>query len=384
MENSAIKRRSIGGDSITTTIATTTTTMIPSLMVLCRTVVTNHLERYTPESFRICDIYEWDEIIQLRHSMTQPNKKLTLLSSGNHHSASNDIDGNGRLLPALSEKVLQQIEECNEHLADSTVADTLVWKDCVEFRFKRNVGLLRPPILFEPWPLLVHRIQQQCQILSATTMMEHGNMEDHIAHPTTEEINKAIHVLQSTTWNVALIRDTGIGKIVKRLLKKISNNNTAINTLTEKHTIILQQLLSGWMHLASTNNTTGIFQWKEITVSTSSSASSASSSTSGKKLSLTPTTATAAHDHSNDDDAIQSSDLQLLEKCLSWRQLYQVLEHRKGIIQATQGKRMREIRNNVGFIQYMHWNTFYMLTILINSHFDCVFFGICTSLIRWK
>ena len=78
-------------------------------------------------------------------------------------------------------------------------------------------------------------------------------------------------------------------------------------------------------------------------------------------MSLTPTTATAAHDHSNDDDAIQSSDLQLLEKCLSWRQLYQVLEHRKGIIQATQGKRMREIRNNVGFIQYMHWNTFYML-----------------------
>jgi hypothetical protein len=40
-------------------------------------------------------------------------------------------------------------------------------------------------------------------------------------------------------------------------------------------------------------------------------------------------------------------DLQLLEKCLSWRQLYVALEQRKVKIQATQGKRMREIRNNV-------------------------------------
>jgi hypothetical protein len=334
--------------------------MIPSLALLCRTVVTNHLERYTPESFRICDIYEWDEIIQLRHRMTQPNKKVTLLvPNGNHHhhhhhhhncSSSNDIDGNGRLLPAISEKVLQQIEECNEHLADSVVADTMVWKDCVEYRFKRNVGSLRPPILFEPWPLLVQRIQHQCcppltALISQPTSAlitddvdDNNNNEGPIAKPTTTEINEAIHMLQSTIWNVALLRDTGIGKIVKRLLKKISNgkksgtdssnSSGSCNVhLTEEHSILLQQLLSGWMQLANTKNTTGIYQWKQETT----------------------TASTNTNNCNNIDATIQASDLLLLEKCLSWRQLYVVLEHRKGIIQATQGKRMREIRNNVRY-----------------------------------
>lgn len=327
-------------------------TKIPSLAVLCRIVVTNHLERYTPESFQICDIYEWDEIIQLRHSMTQPNKKLTLLASGNHNSnnnlsCSNDIDGHGRLLPAISEKVLQQIEECNEHLADSIVADTLVWKDCVEYRFKRNVGLLRPPLLFEPWPILVQHIQTHCQTLS--TIVVDDKMDDRdraaVAMPAADEINEAIRVLQSTTWNVALLRDTGIGKIVKRLLKKISTGKKE-NIFTEKQSIILQQLLSGWMHLANTNNTTGIYEWKEMTTTATKT-----TTTSGKKLSSTDTatvTATTTISPPNhEEDAMKCNDLQLLEKCLSWRQLYQILEHRKGIIQATQGKRMREIRNNV-------------------------------------
>jgi hypothetical protein len=69
MESCHSERSRIGGD----------VAAIPTLVVLCRTVVTNNLERYTPESFYICDIYEWEEIIRLRHSTTQPNKKQTFL-----------------------------------------------------------------------------------------------------------------------------------------------------------------------------------------------------------------------------------------------------------------------------------------------------------------
>lgn len=331
------------------------TLMIPSLVVLCRTVVTNHLERYTPESFHICDIYEWDEIVRLRHAMTQPNKKLTSPVPGNHHHHhhhshhSNDLDGNGRLLPAISEKVLQPIEECNEHLADSTVADTLVWKDCVEYRFKRNVGLLRPPVLFEPWPLLVQRLQTYGQILSAAASLlvtdhvhETNNTETKNTPSTsTVDINEVIQGLQSTTWNVALLRDTGIGKIVKRVLKKMCTTKTGSSptaTLTEEHYIVLQQLLSGWMQLATTNNTTGIYQWKATTTTTTITTTSSSTT------SITPSVEDVNHTTTM---TTAKDDLQLLEKCLSWRQLYVALEQRKVTIQATQGKRMREIRNNV-------------------------------------
>lgn len=327
MDSNLSERSGIDGDAVGT--------VIPSLVFLCRTVVTNNLERYTPESFYICDVYEWEEIIQLRHSTTQPNKKRALGS----HLGTNDLDGNGRLLPAISDKVLQQIEECNEHIADSAIADTLVWKDCVEYRFKRNVGLLRPPILFVPWPILVQHIQNQCQTLSSIIIDSAGDGKEVVSKLTVDAISEAIHVLQSTTWNVALLRDTGIGKIVKRLLKKLPGNKTGRSCISDNHLIILQKLLSGWMNLATTNNITGTYQWKE-------------SSSSTKKVASTTMSSTL----DSEEEAIQSSDLQLLEKCLSWRQLYQVLERRKGVIQATQGKRMRDIRNQVPTVVLTMWH----------------------------
>ena len=270
-------------------------TTIPSLVFLCRTVVTINLERYTPESFRICDIYEWEEIIRLRHTMTQPQQ------NHHHHHQNDSLDGNGRLLPAISEKVLLPIEECNEHLNDSIVADNLVWKDCVEYHFKRSV--IRPPILFVPWPILVQQIQTQCgQILSSLIIMEDVNNDKRNMNsrnvrltnhttlppkhsqqlPTLEEIANAIYILQTTTWNIELLRDTGIGKIIKRVLKQYqpqpptlkrsSHNNTntgssstTIRHMTESQIKILQQLLEGWMNLAKNHQpvTGGIYQWKE-------------------------------------------------------------------------------------------------------------------------
>ena len=366
--------------------AAATTTTIPSLVFLCRTVVTVHLERYTPESFRICDIYEWEEIIQLRHAMTQPQQ--TRPAHQTHHDS---LDGHGRLLPAISGKVLLPIEECNEHLNDSVMADTLVWKDCVEYHFKRSVGfLIRPPILFVPWPILVQQIQTTCgQVLSSFIMEDdkndnaknNNNSNYNVRRantntpplqpkptPTSEEIAVALHTLQGTTWNIALLRDTGIGKIVKRLLKqqlqlqqtskrsshKISSTTSAI--VTEPQIKILQQLLAGWMNLAKNNHllTAGLYQWKEqedeiITAGTTKPISSSSSVEKKRSLPNASPTATDHNHHSPSDDmAMQKNqDLQLLEKCLSWRQLYQVLEDRKRHIQATQGQRMREIRNQV-------------------------------------
>jgi hypothetical protein len=92
------------------------------------------------------------------------------------------------------------------------------------------------------------------------------------------------------------------------------------------------------MQLATTNNTTGIYQWKATTTTTTITTTSSSTT------SITPSVEDVNHTTTM---TTAKDDLQLLEKCLSWRQLYVALEQRKVTIQATQGKRMREIRNNV-------------------------------------
>ena len=120
--------------------------------------------------------------------------------------------------------------------------------------------------------------------------------------------------------------------------------------MTDPQIQILQQLLSGWMNLAKHNQSasTGIYQWNEGEGITTKSTSISSPLPSNEKKRSSTTNTDHHHAHSNGDMAIQNSqDLQLLEKCWSWRQLYQVLEQRKRLIQVTQGQRMREIRNQV-------------------------------------
>lgn len=251
-----------------------------SLVALCRAVVTTNLERYPPESFGICDPDEWQAIVRLRHASTQPKRVIGAAVTG--------LDGTGRLVPAVAEKLLHAIEECNPHLSDCPVADTLMWKDCVEYRFRRGAGLTRPTALHLPWPLLVHELQVQANHLMTSS-----------ASPTVD-IQEVINILRAAPMNVALLKDSGVGKTVKKAIKKVD----------AEWKTQLEDLLSVWMEMAATDGVV-------------------SSNTQTKH-----------------DDTTQE-DLELAETCHSWRQLFAVLKHRNEELRTTQGKRMREIRNNV-------------------------------------
>jgi hypothetical protein len=404
------------GTTITnaTNTNTYTTTGIPSLIHLCRTVVTNNIERYAPESFQICDVYEWEEIIKLRYTLTQPKKvtlhllqspsvaSITSTAHSNGSSTGTDLDGNGRLIPAISVKVIQSIEACNVHLADCTVTDTLVWKDCVEYRFKRNVGLhIRPPILFLPWPLLVQEIQHYTQILASLLTDDENdndtNSSSYRSKPSIKDINIAIQKLQSTTWNIALLRDTGVGKVVKKVLKKFNKSNStssssATNDKNQNHQIhmddtmknTLQQLLNDWMGLVSSSNSNSNSTNNNNSNRTTTNGNSSNQKPKHQQQKQQPSSASSSVGSTNIKSSTNSSpittivtctaisttpttpssnliiderdDLQLLESCLSWRQLYHLLEQRKMIIQSTQGKRMREIRHHVRLLVFCFYH----------------------------
>jgi hypothetical protein len=266
-----------------------------SLVDLCRSVIIANLERYPPDAFGICDPGEWQTIISLRHARTQPKKVMAgvLTSSGG-------LDGTGRLVPAVSEKVLLAVEECNPHLADCKVTDTLLWKDCVEYRFRRG-GLTRPVALQLPWPLLVEQLQTEANLLLSSD-----------ASPS--EIREAVDVLRRTPMNVSLLKDSGVGKIVKRAIKKAT-------IVDAESKCKLEDLLSTWMEMAA--NSGVVSHVTELPAQSP---------------------AAAKHDDASHDD------LQVAETCRTWRQLFAALRDRNEEIRTTQGKRMREIRKNVRLV----------------------------------
>lgn len=249
------------------------------LAELCRAVVSTNLERYPPESFGICDPDEWQAIVKFRHASTQPKQRVT---------ASTGLEG--RIVPAVAEKVLQAIEDCNPHLAECPVTDTLLWKDCVEYRYRRGC-LTRPVALHLPWPLLVQELQGQANLLLQSEV-------------SSEEMRHAIDTLRRSPMNVSLLKDSQVGKTVKRVVKF----STALNDNAKTE---LRDLLVSWMEMATSD----------------------SADVDGAKKDIR--------------ESFTQDDLNLAETCYSWRQLFAALHHRNDEIRSIQGKRMREIRKNV-------------------------------------
>lgn len=243
----------------------------------CRVVIVNDLERYPPEAFSILELEEWNKLVQLKDERTRPTK-FRLSTPG--------LDGTGRLVPAVSHQFLDEIESKCPHFADSTIADTLLWRNCVEKKFRRG-GLTRPASLLQPWPELVQAIK------SAAETVLNKDVPD-------ETKSAAVNVLSETPMNVSLLRDSGAGKLVKKAIKR--------GTLTFIDHQVLQQVLSSWMDIASRDQ------------------AATASSTNAANL---------------DDDLAQA------EQCVSWRQLFHALQRREEHVRNSQGKRMRAIRREL-------------------------------------
>jgi len=265
-----------------------------SLATLCRSVIVANLERYPPESLGVISEGEWESLIRLRHKRTSPK------------AGSGGLDGTGRIAPACGDRFMGEVEQANPHLADSAVVDRLVWKDCVEYKYRK--GLTRPPSLAYPWPVLVERICRAQQVV-AQLLEKDASERDEAA------LGKAVDMLGESPMNVALLKATGVGKSVKKMIKL---QRTEASPCVER----LQELLTCWKDLAASSGV-------EIKRQGFQSP--------GQK------TLDRQADKRNSD----ATDLNLLEKCPMWRDLFAALQQREEKRRSTQGKRMREIRNNL-------------------------------------
>ena len=248
---------------------------VPTLVSLCRTVICTYMEQYTPESFGICDLDEWEHLIRWRWRMTQPKQR----SSQTHTRKA-----------VLAAPILLALEEANPHLQDSLTADQLLWQDCVELGFPRD-GSTRPLELLVPWPVLVQRLR-----MVPTTLDDDSDAEQLLA------------LCHSTTWNVALLRDTGLGKIVQRYVKKTKPILEEV-----PHRAGLQEVLDAWRELAAATDPDAVYLPNQT-------------------------------QHRRPGVA---EDLRRAERAMTWRQLFLILQERKAQRQAAQGERMRNIRETV-------------------------------------
>ena len=229
-----------------------------TLQEACRSVIVANLERYPPESLGVLEEQEWNLLITYRHEKTKP-KKTSSTNPG--HGGGGGLDGTGRLTPALSDKFLAAVEKVHpdEKVRESTVADTLLWKDCVNFSFRRG-GLTRPRVLEYPWPLLVQRLERAVETTAtllpatlvdpaASTTVDHSEETAELTSETMSaihDLDASLTVLEESPISVQLLVDTGAGKILKKSLKKHNPQESHVPGGMER----LERLLDSWKQVA--------------------------------------------------------------------------------------------------------------------------------------
>jgi hypothetical protein len=255
-----------------------------SLLNLCRSFIVANLERFPPHIFDHCEQEEFETLVEVRHKKTKPKE------------GSGGIDGTGRVAPAISERCMAEFEEYVPGLSSSSVTDKLVWKDCVEYSFRRG-GLQRPRALEYPWPCLIDQLHHTAQVFEMVSLES-------------AEASEAISKLSESPMNVALLQASGVGKVIGKCLKK--NDGLTGNQNYQR----LDKLLTTWKALAANSGITVKGEARREIV--------------GR----------------NEFDA-DAEDLELAETCQSWRQLFAALKNREEERRSNQGKRMRERRANL-------------------------------------
>ena len=286
---------------------------------LCRLCISSKVDRFPPEALRILDESDWDLIVQLRHRNTTPQ-----VGNGG-------LDGTGRLHPSISEKVLLHIEEQNPHLQKSDAADKLVWKDIVEYKFRKNVSSVRPKGLYYPWDVLVRQIVEAGETLTAILKIE---LDRNVTRCDIDALIAATIVLDNTAMNLDLLKETGIGKTVKKFLKifhrdpmneSVTSFLTAKNRFQPGNLSIIQKLedvLKKWMDMASQSG-----------VKMDNASAAMLSKNHQPKL--------------NDDDQY----LQMAKTCHSWRELYVTIKKFDEDRRTKQGEKMRARRDRLDSIR---------------------------------
>ena len=286
---------------------------VPPLSKLCLNVVVKDLERYPAIALGILDEYQWESILKLRHRKTKPLK------------GKGGIDGRGRLHPAVTDKFMQEVEEANPHLSESKVADEYIWKDIVEYKFKKG-GLSRPKGLLYPWPVLVQQLEDAGKALAdCLKVTEDAESDDR------EKIERsALHAIKCFSecpMDLNLLKTSGMGKKVKKFL----NKSTRLDFLDEPY------IYSSGKDIRKTPRTTlaaTLQSWKEMAAD------------SGVKMKDDPRSLSPQR-----KAAPTASILTAAKNCDSWRSLYQTLKVHDEDRRSRQGEKMRERRRKLDTVR---------------------------------
>jgi TFIIS helical bundle-like domain len=296
------------------------------LTTLCRACISLNLDRFPPEALGILNEEEWDSIVKLRHLKTTPQ-----VGSGG-------LDGTGRLHPAVSEKVLLRVEQSNPHFRYSDIADRLLWKDIVEYKYRKG-GVARPKGLNYPWDVLVQQITEAGDALNAVLPPDENDSTVIDRKHVHDKAIEATRTLDGTAMNLNLLKETGIGKTVKKFLKKVTRDPSSSvkqfltteirfekdrSSYTVSHK--LEMVLQRWMDMASQNG---------VKIET------------GDKMTSKGQNILDNSTGAKDDDRF----LQIAKQCRSWRDLYEQIKTFDDNRRSKQGEKMRERRDRLDSIR---------------------------------
>lgn len=215
-------------------------------------------------------------------------------------------------------KFIAEVERNASHLAHSKVADELVWKDLVEFKYRAG-GVSRPRWLLYPWPVLEQVVEDygnNLLRLAKSEQIDKSSLE--LGHRTIEGIFEI-------PMDVALLKSSGIGKAVQKFLKQCSSSGERLRSFDEpissdpKVTFRerLDNVLRTWKAMAEQS---GVVVKGDVVVM------------SGPDSSI---------DHAGADLS------KLAHSCKSWRDLFAALGSYDEKRRSSQGARMRERREKL-------------------------------------
>ena len=190
-----------------------------SLASLCKAAIAKRLEKYPPQSLGLLPEAEWESIVEYKYHLTAPKHTLANTLGVNARPLSD-----GRMIPAISAEVMTKIEKANPHLSNSQITDELIWKDCVDYKF-RHGGSTRPLLFRNTWPIWVQKCKNIGGELSALTIPP--KIKDRTDDPLAQECNSRtdkllhiIHVLGSIPMSKPLLEQSNIGKELNTFIKE--------------------------------------------------------------------------------------------------------------------------------------------------------------------
>ncbi len=293
----------------------------PTLTSLCQQIIAKNLERYPPEGFCSLSEGEWDSILRLKYKMTDP--KIKTVNGG--------VLSGGRSKPMINDKEIQEIESQNPMLANSNVADLLVWKDCVNFRFKAE-GSSRPRIMRLPWGVQVSNMQQISNDLPLLLKepLEEEEVDDDktIRLKRTAKLRSNIRELIKSPMNIPLLSESTIGKAVKKFIKGCKRYGSSLpEWIPDFHGIYDTPNPTYRGKSLLDQMETLLNEWKKLASSTGAS------------------TCQGRHRNTSEDQHLK--DLETIQQCSGWRQLFAALGEREQLIIKSRGAKMRRIRDDL-------------------------------------